>query len=84
MHFACLVKQACVDLVSDLFVYYRLGCELFVCSWGLHLNPTNYGIFTGKVWNAFSYEVRGLMSGRGVSTWYTGKKIDWKVLIANG
>ena len=37
MHFARLVKQACVDLVSDLFVYYRLGCELFVCSWGLHL-----------------------------------------------
>ena len=36
MHFARLVKQACVDLVSDLFVYYRLGCEPFVCSWGLH------------------------------------------------
>ena len=36
MHFAHLVKQACVDLVSDLFVYYRLGCEPFVCSWGLH------------------------------------------------
>ena len=36
IHFAHLVKQACVDLVSDLFVYYRLGCEPFVCSWGLH------------------------------------------------
>ena len=36
MHFARLVKQGCVDLVSDLFVYYRLGCEPFVCSWGLH------------------------------------------------
>ena len=35
MHFARLVKQACVDLVSDLFVYYRLGCQPFVCSWGL-------------------------------------------------
>ena len=35
IHFARLVKQACVDLVSDLFVYYRLGCEPFVCSWGL-------------------------------------------------
>ena len=37
IHFACLVKQACVDLVSDQFVYYRLGCELFVCFWDLHL-----------------------------------------------
>ena len=37
IHFAHLVKQACVDLVSDLFVYYRLGCEPFVCSWGLHI-----------------------------------------------
>ena len=37
MHFARLVKQASVDLVSDLFVYYRLGCEPFVCSWGLHI-----------------------------------------------
>ena len=36
MHFARLVKQASGDLVSDLFVYYRLGCEPFVCSWGLH------------------------------------------------
>ena len=36
IHFACLVKQASVDLVSYLFVYYRLGCEPFVCSWGLH------------------------------------------------
>ena len=35
IHFARLVKQACVNLVSDLFVYYRLGCEPFVCSWGL-------------------------------------------------
>ena len=34
IHFACLVKQARVDLVSDLFVYYRLGCEPLVCSWG--------------------------------------------------
>ena len=30
MHFACLVKQACVDLASDLFVYYRLGMSLYV------------------------------------------------------
>ena len=41
MHFAHLVKQACVDLVSDLFVYYRLGCEPFVCSWGLHYDATS-------------------------------------------
>ena len=35
LHFARLVKQACVDLVSDLFVYYRFGYEPFVCSLGL-------------------------------------------------
>ena len=46
MHFARLVKQACVDLVSDLFVYYRLGCEPFVCSWGLHLYLIFSNIFT--------------------------------------
>ena len=37
MHFACLVKQTSVDLVSDLFVHYKLGCEPFVCSWGLQV-----------------------------------------------
>ena len=37
MHFAHLVKQVCVDLVSYLFVYYRLGCESFVCSCGLEV-----------------------------------------------
>ena len=41
-HAICtLVKQACVDLVSDLFVYYRLGCEPFVCSWDLHVHIVN-------------------------------------------
>ena len=43
MHFACLVKQASVDLVSDLFVYYRLGYKPFVCSWGLHWARSNAG-----------------------------------------
>ena len=30
MHFARLVKQASVDLTSDLFVYYRLGMSQIV------------------------------------------------------
>ena len=41
MHFVLLVKQVCADLVSEVFVYYRLGYELFACSWGLH-NVRNY------------------------------------------
>ena len=45
IHFACLVKQVCVDLVSDLFVYYRLGCEPFVCSWGWHIQHFAYKEF---------------------------------------
>ena len=49
MHFAHLVKQVCVDLVSDLFVYYRLGCEPFVCSWGLH--GLALSVFEATVWN---------------------------------
>ena len=54
IHFARLVKQACVDLVSDLFVYYRLGCEPFVCSWGLHyhrwrIRPFSFGSFGKKI-----------------------------------
>ena len=40
MSFAHLVKQASVDLVLDLFVYYRLECELFVCSWGFQIYKT--------------------------------------------
>ena len=36
MHFAGFVKQPSVDLVSGLFVYYRLDYEPFVCSWDLH------------------------------------------------
>ena len=55
MHFARLVKQACVDLVSDLFVYYRLGCEPFVCSWGLHGGSIQCGlalsVSEATVWN---------------------------------
>ena len=30
MHFACLVEQASVTRFCDLYVYYRLGCDLFV------------------------------------------------------
>ena len=47
MHFACLVKQACVDLVSDLFVYYRLGCEPFVSPWGLQIGNLNGNLDRG-------------------------------------
>ena len=46
MHFARLVKQACVDLVSDL-----LGCEPFVCSWGLHiLSPCYKEQLFAQIW----------------------------------
>ena len=30
MHFARLVEQASVTRFCDLYVYYRLGCDLFV------------------------------------------------------
>ena len=30
MHFACLVEQASVTRFCDLYVYYRLGGDLFV------------------------------------------------------
>ena len=37
MHFAHLVEQASVTRFCDLYVYYRLGCDLFVH--GAYINP---------------------------------------------
>ena len=36
----------------------------------------NYRKFTGNVWYACPYKVKGLLNGRGVSTWYTGKDLS--------
>ena len=41
MHFARLVKQASVDFVLDLFVYYTLGMSQFV--FGAYIRLNNLG-----------------------------------------
>ena len=39
MHFARLVEQASVTRFCDLYVYYRLGCYLFV--YGAYIQPVS-------------------------------------------
>ena len=48
MHFARLVEQASVTRFCDLYVYYRLGCDLFV--YGAYMVHRSMRVGTVSIW----------------------------------